>query len=535
MALLLSDIRLPLDADMNDLPGILEKAFGIPKKSVQAIRIVRQSLDARKKNDIHFQIGVVAQLERRFEQRLLESDDKRVAFYKPMEAYALKTGDKTQQGRIVIAGLGPAGLFAAYFLARAGYRPLCVERGRDIDNRKRDVDHFWATGELNNESNVTFGEGGAGTFSDGKLTTRSKNERAQVVLETFAEFGAPPDILYQAKPHIGTDYLQNIVKNMREAICRAGGEVCFETKLENISVIDGRLSRVILKKGERKEKIETAALVLATGQAARDTYEMLLSHPVMMQPKAFAVGVRIEHPQGLIDSAQFGALAGHPRLGAAEYRLTARGGSRGVYTFCMCPGGEVVNAASGPEQVVVNGMSQRARNGKNANSAIVVQVSEQDFGREPLSGLRFQQELERKAYLCGGGNFSAPAQRVEDFIRGSKSARFQNVLPTCRPGVTPHRLDTMLPDYIAGGIQSGIKTFSRQLKGFDNPDAVLSAVESRTSSPVRIVRNELGNSPGVEGLYPVGEGAGYAGGIVSAAIDGMMAAERIASIFAPNN
>jgi len=534
MALLLSDIRLSVEAPPETLPERIEAEFALPAGSVRAARIVRQSLDARRKNDVHFLICAVVTVEPALEKRLLARGGKRAAAYAPPAAYALPEGKERPRGRIVVAGLGPAGLFAAYFLALSGYAPLAVERGREIERRSSDVARFWSGGALDPESNVMFGEGGAGTFSDGKLTTRIKDARADVALATLARLGAPEDIVCQAKPHIGTDLLQNVVKNMRREIERLGGEVRFGARLSDIRLEGGNLSAVTIARGGDTERVECAACVLSAGQAARDTYGMLLQRGLQLVPKAFAVGVRIEHPQGMIDRAQFGALAGHPRLGAAEYRLTGRTGERGVYTFCMCPGGVVVNASSGRGEVVVNGMSNRARDGSNANAAVVVQVGPADFGAGPLDGVRFQAALERKAYLAGlrGGEGFAPAQRVEDFLRGREGG-FTSVRPTCRPGVQSADLSRVLPDFAAKGVADGIRAFARQLPGFDLPDAVLTGVESRTSSPVRIVRDENGEAPGARGLYPVGEGAGYAGGIVSAAVDGMRAAERIAARYRP--
>ncbi len=530
MALLLSDMKMPVSAEMGELSALIAEQFKLPKESVQAVRIVRQSLDARKKADIHFIVSAVVQMEPVWQNRLLKRGDARVRIYEKPAQYSLLQGQEQPKGRIAVVGLGPAGLFAAYFLAQAGYKPIVLERGREIAQRKADVHRFWNDGTLDVQSNVMFGEGGAGTFSDGKLTTRSKDVRADVVLETLVNHGAPEDIAYQAKPHIGTDLLQGVVQNMRESIVRMGGEVRFGTLMYDMQIQNGVLTAIETVQVGKKERIPCAACVLAPGQAARDTYGMLLDKGISLLPKSFAVGVRIEHPQGLIDRAQYGALAGHPRLGAAEYRLTGKSGSRGVYTFCMCPGGHVVAAASGPEQAVVNGMSDRARNGKNANAAIIVQAGPEDYGFGPLDGIRFQQELERKAYFAGlgGGAYCAPAQRLEDFLTGRLTKAFVDVQPTYRPGVNMHRLDTMLPEFVAAGIADGIQAFARQLHGFDLPDAVLTAVESRTSAPVRIVRDERGEAAGAQGLYPVGEGAGYAGGIVSAAVDGMRAAERIA-------
>lgn len=533
MSLLLSDIKMPLEADFSALPQLVAAQFSLPPASVRAVRILRQSLDARKKSDIHFRLSVVAQLEAACQVRLLKAGDARVSAYTPPEKYALLHGAGKQHGRIAIIGFGPAGLFAAYFLAKEGYKPLVIERGGDMDTRRAAVENFWNTGALDVNANVAFGEGGAGTFSDGKLTSRSKDPRAETVLETFIEHGADDEIRYKAKPHIGTDRLQGIIKEMRASVIRMGGEVRFHATLEDITLQNGELTHILVAHERNKERIAVSACILSIGQAARDTYRMLLKRGLQLQPKPFAVGVRIEHPQGLIDRAQFGELAGHPRLGAAEYALRAKSGGRGVYTFCMCPGGHAVAAASDMGQVVVNGMSNHARDGENGNAAIVVQVGPQDFGTQPLDGVKFQQELEAAAFRLGGGGFIAPAQRLSDFMQRKKSKGDFGIKPTYRPGVSMQSLDECLPAYVADGIREAIPVFARQLKGFDYPDAVLTAVESRTSAPVRILRAETGEAVNAKMLYPVGEGAGYAGGIVSAAIDGMIAAERIAARFAP--
>lgn len=534
MALLLSNIRMPIQADVQEIPALIADSFGIPKESIQAVRLVRQSLDARKKNDIHFMISAVVQMEPIWQARLMKREDLRVQLFAHREAYHLPEGKEKPEGRVAVAGMGPAGMFAAYFLAQAGYAPLLIERGRPVERRAQDVERFWQGGGLDKTSNVMFGEGGAGAFSDGKLTSRSKDPRAEIVLRTLIEHGAPEDIAFMAKPHIGTDLLQAVMKQMRAAILRMGGEVMFETKLHALDLKNERLDALRLQRGEAIERVPCAACVLATGQAARDTYKMLLEAGLVLQPKPFAMGVRIEHPQAMIDAAQFGALAGDPRLGAAEYRMAAKAGGRGVYTFCMCPGGLVIAASSGEEEVVTNGMSLRARNGGNANAAIVVQVGPEDFGYEPLSGVLFQMELEKRAFQAGvgAGPFHAPAQRLADYLAGQKTKSFGGIEPTYKPGVVPHRLDTLLPEYIAAGVRQSITAFDRQMKGFALPDAVLTAVESRTSSPVRILRDERGEAVNAHGVYPAGEGAGYAGGIVSAAMDGMRAAEQIAARYA---
>lgn len=525
--LIVSELHVPLAAAEEALAAHVAGRLCIPEREVRSIRILRKSLDARKKQDIHFQMQVVVSLEPALEKRLLQRGDIRISPYRPAETTSLRHGKETPHGRIAVAGLGPAGLFAAYLLAEHGYRPLVIERGRPVEERAADVDRFWRGGPLAPDSNVMFGEGGAGTFSDGKLTTRIKDPRADSVLRILAAHGAPEEIVYLARPHIGTDRLRSVVSALRRKIEALGGEVRFSTRLCGLERADDALCALRVQCGGTEERIPCAALVLATGQGARDTYRMLLDAGVSMQPKAFAVGVRAEHPQAMIDRVQYGALAGDPRLGAAEYRLTARSGARGVYTFCMCPGGSVVASSSAPQQVVVNGMSDYARDGKNANAAIVVQVGPEDFGMDPLDGVLFCERLERDAFLAGGGNFCAPASRIADYLERRTPRSFGGVQPTYRPGVAPVSLWDCLPEVVAAGVADGIRAFSRSLRGYDLPDGVLTAVESRTSAPVRISRTECGESLSLPGLYPVGEGAGYAGGIVSAAVDGVRAAERI--------
>ncbi len=378
-----------------------------------------------------------------------------------------------------------------------------------------------------------FGEGGAGTFSDGKLTSRSKDARGDAVLETLVRFGAPAEITTEAKPHIGTDRLRSVVSGMRREIEALGGEVRFQTRLVGLEHTDGHIAAARLESSGGTERVECAALVLAIGQGARDTYQMLFETGLTMAKKPFAVGVRIEHAQAMIDAAQFGALAGHPRLGAAEYRLTGKSGTRGVYTFCMCPGGTVIASASAADEVVVNGMSNYARSGENANAAIVVQIRDDDLPDEPLAGLRFQKSMEQAAFRAGGGNAFAPASTVGSFLQKETPSGFGGVAPSYRPGVMKKNLWDVLPPFVAQGVCDGVHAFGRQLKGFDQGDAVLTGVETRTSAPLRILRDESMESVSCGGVYPVGEGAGYAGGIVSAAIDGMKAAERIIGRYAP--
>ncbi|MPM32258.1 hypothetical protein SDC9_78820 [bioreactor metagenome] len=490
-------------------------------------------MDARKKQDVHFLLTVVAEVEDAAAKRLLARENPHVEAYTEPPEGTLPVGTEALRGRVVVVGLGPAGLFAAYQLAKYGYAPLVLERGDAIEQRARCVEHYWNTGELDENSNVMFGEGGAGTFSDGKLTSRSKDARGDDVLGTLVRFGAPEEIAVSAKPHIGTDRLRSVVSNLRKEIERLGGEVRFGAKLSGISLTNGAVSRVSYTQSGTVESADCAALVLAIGQGARDTYQMLFDSGVMMAKKPFAVGLRIEHAQSMIDSAQYGTFAGHPRLGAAEYRLTAQSGDRGVYTFCMCPGGSVIASASSRDEVVVNGMSNLARNAENANAAIVVQVRESDLPEDAFAGLRFQKEMERAAFLAGGADGTAPVSTVDAFVSRSAAKGFGGIKPSYRPGVKAVDLWGVLPSFVSKGIADGVAAFGRQLKGFDEPDAVLTGVETRTSAPLRILRGETMESVSCAGLYPAGEGAGYAGGIVSAAIDGIKAAERIISLYAP--
>lgn len=532
--LCITNLKMPLESDPESLAARCAAAFGVPREAVFSCSIARSALDARKKNDIHFLCTALVTLSPKDEMRVLEKGLPTVQKAQGTEKRELCVGAQRLPGPIIVAGLGPAGLFAAYTLARYGYRPIVLERGKRVEERALDVERFWADGTLDVESNVMFGEGGAGTFSDGKLTTRIKDPRAHEVIRTLIDFGAPESIGVLAKPHIGTDRLRVVVADMRREIERCGGEIRFSTTLTGISHKDGRIFGVTFSSQGCVREQSCSSLVLATGQGARDTYEMLLQSGLELQPKAFAVGVRIEHEQSMIDRAQFGELAGHPRLGAAEYHLSAQAEQRGVYTFCMCPGGAVVASSSGSEQVVTNGMSDFARAGRNANAAIVVSVGPEDFGYGALDGMRFAQELERRAFFAGGGDYRAPASRVGDFLQRRTPSSFGGITPTYRPGVRFSDLYGCLPDFIAEGVRVGILAFARQLKGFDHEDAVLTAVESRTSSPVRILRTASGESTCVCGLYPVGEGAGYAGGIVSAAVDGMRAAEEILSRYRPD-
>lgn len=525
----ISDLRLPLDGGTEQLRKAAAKRLKISERDVRSLRIVRKSVDARKKEQVHFNCTVEAELKGGTvqEEAVLSGKPAKVSAVKPAP-YLLPARTRKSSLRPVIAGAGPAGLFAALVLCEAGVPPLVIERGADVDRRVQDVRRMREDGILRENSNVQFGEGGAGTFSDGKLTTGISDPRCRRVLEAFVEAGAPEEILYQAKPHIGTDLLIGVVKRLREKILEMGGEVRFETRLTDLVIRNGRLTAVRTESPGGEEELAADALILAVGHSARDTFRMLFDRGTQMIQKPFSVGVRVEHPQALIDRAQYGRFAGHPALGAADYKLSAHLlNGRGVYTFCMCPGGEVVAAASEEGGVVTNGMSRYARDGRNANSALLVGVDSRDFGSDhPLAGVDFQRKLERCAFQMGGGGYRAPAQLVGDFLAGRASSRLGDVEPSYRPGVTLCDLRELFPEQIGESLKMGILAFDRRLHGFAMPDAVMTGVESRSSSPVRMVRNDRCEAS-VGGVYPCGEGAGYAGGIMSAAVDGIRCAEAV--------
>ncbi len=526
-------IRLAVDEDSAaELQRVLLHRLQIKKHELLAYHIVRQSIDARRKRDIRFVYTVDVRL--RDEERVLKNvaGRDRDIIVAPQEVpRELPTGTEPLDERPVVVGTGPAGLFAGLVLARLGYRPLLLERGADVDRRTRVVRRFWETGELDPECNVQFGEGGAGTFSDGKLTTLIRDPRCREVLNELVAAGAPPEILYSFRPHLGTDKLRGIVKRLRERIIAAGGEVRFNCRLADLEVAEGRVRAVVVND---RERLPCRVVVLAPGHSARDTFAMLLARGVRMRPKPFSIGVRIEHPQELIDRAQYGRFAGHPKLGRADYKLAYHGpDGRSAYTFCMCPGGVVVAAASEPGHLVTNGMSNYARDGVNANSALLVGVSASDFGDDhPLAGVEFQRRWEGLAFAIGGADYRAPVQLLSDFLRGRTGGVPGAVLPTYRPGVVVADLQHCLPDFVVGTLRQAIPALDRKLRGFALPEAVLTGVETRSSSPVRLERDENCQS-NIRGLFPAGEGPGYAGGIVSSAVDGMRVAEAIAARYRP--
>ncbi len=430
--------------------------------------------------------------------------------------------------RPIVIGNGPCGMFAGLLLAQMGFCPIILERGKAVHERSQDTFRFWSKGTFNPESNVQFGEGGAGTFSDGKLYSRIKDpdNRARKVLTELVESGAAPEILYINKPHIGTYRLVKIVEQMRHRIEAMGGEIRFQTRVVDLEIEAGQVQGVVLENGER---LPTHHVILAVGHSARDTFAMLYERGVYIEPKPFSIGFRIEHPQPLIDQCRFGDQAGHPILGAADYKLVHHcANGRAVYSFCMCPGGQVVAATSEVGRVVTNGMSQYERSGKNANSGIVVGITPEDYPGSPLAGIEFQRQLEARAFELGGGTYQAPGQLVEDFLAGRPSANWGSVKPTYRPGVQLCDLSGSLPDYAIAALREALPAFEQQIPGFASADALLTGVETRTSSPIRIKRGEDLQSINTKGLYPAGEGAGYAGGILSAGVDGIRVAEAVA-------
>ena len=525
----INSLKLPCGHSKEELEEKICKQLKISRSHLKSWKILRQSIDARKKPELFFVYLIEAEVDN--ERTIVKKLHNPSIVIASGQTYTFpKEGVLQQKHRPVIIGTGPAGLFCGYLLAQHGYRPILLERGADVDNRSKKVEHFWETGELDEKTNVSFGEGGAGTFSDGKLNTLVKDKlmRNRKVLEIFVEHGAPEEILYQQKPHIGTDVLKNVIVSMRKSILEYGGEVRFDSCMTDLDVRDGALAGIWVN---QTEYIACETLVLATGHSARDTFKMLFEKScVPMEPKPFSVGARIEHHAETIDRAQYGDFAGDPALGAADYKLNVHlENGRGVYTFCMCPGGYVVGAASETGSVVTNGMSEYARDGQNSNAALLVGITPEDFGSaHPLAGIAFQRKIERAAFEAGGGAYSAPCQRVGDLLENRVTTALNgSVQPTYRPGVVPGDLRAVLPDYICDSMAEGIRRMGRRLKGFDDPDALLTAPETRSSSPVRILRNETRECPTVRGLFPCGEGAGYAGGITSAAVDGLRCAEEI--------
>ncbi len=526
----ITELSLPLDHPAEALPAAIVRRLGIAEADLEGFTVFKRSYDARKK-DSTITFVYIVDVEARGEAAILGrfARDPHVRPAPDMAYRPAGQAPASLRERPLVVGFGPCGLFAALVLAQAGFRPIVLERGRDVRRRTQDTWGLWRRKILMPESNVQFGEGGAGLFSDGKLYSQIKDPRfyGRKVMQEFVRAGAPPEILYVSKPHIGTFRLTGVVAAMRKEILALGGEVRFESRVTDLLLDGGRIEGVALADGE---VVQGRHVVLALGHSARDTFRMLHRRGVFIEPKPFAVGFRIEHPQSLIDRARLGKYAGHPALGAADYKLVhhARNG-RAVYSFCMCPGGTVVAATSEPDRVVTNGMSQYSRNERNANAGIVVGIApEKDFPDGPLAGVELQERLESLAFDLGGRDYCAPGQTVGDFLRGAASRGFGEVLPSYKPGVTPTDLSSLLPDYAIEAIREAIPVFGRQIRGFDREDAVFTGVESRTSSPIRVTRDDATlQGLNVRGLYPAGEGAGYAGGILSAGVDGIRVAEAV--------
>lgn len=529
MSIRINNLTLNIDEDKDVLIKKICKKIKISSNNIKKLIIIKESLDARKKNEIKFNYCVDIKCDN--EKKILSKiKDNSIKFQEDGNLFKLEKGNIKLNHRPVVVGFGPAGMLAALTLAKNGYKPVVFERGEDVDRRTNTVEEFWKTGKLNIESNVQFGEGGAGAFSDGKLTTRIKDPRCSYVLEELVNAGAPEEIKYLGKPHVGTDILKCVVKNIREQIKTLGGEIYFNSKLEDIKYENNKLKNITVN----GEELKCEVLVLAIGHSSRDTYEILHKRDIAMEAKPFAIGVRIEHPQELINISQYGKYHNHPRLGAAEYRLTYQSEklNRGVYSFCMCPGGTVVASASEENRLVSNGMSYHARDLTNANSALVVTISTDDFkGNSPLRGMEFQRYYENLAFKLGGGNYKAPVQLLGDFMNDKPSTKLGRVIPSYTPGYEFKELKECLPSYVVEAIKEGIGNFSKKIEGYGMEDAILTGIETRTSSPVRIHRGKNLESITVSGLYPVGEGAGFAGGIISSAVDGVKVAENIINKF----
>ncbi|MES2236124.1 MAG: NAD(P)/FAD-dependent oxidoreductase [Pseudomonadota bacterium] len=527
----LTELKLPLDHTPDHLRAAIIKRLGIAPDELLDFQVYRRSVDARKSSTVilTYMLDVTLKNEQAVASRLqgtphiVQTPDTQYHFVTQAPATPAQ-----KHPRPVVIGTGPCGLFAGLLLAQMGFRPLILERGKSVRERTQDTWKFWRQGVLNPESNVQFGEGGAGTFSDGKLYSqiRDPEYRSRKVLTEFIKAGAPEEILYVAKPHIGTFRLVSVVENMRASIEALGGEIRFQSHITDIQIEQGQVRGLLLANGEH---VASDHVILAVGHSARDTFYQLHARGVFLEAKPFSIGVRIEHPQSLIDQVRYGKAAGHPILGAADYKLVHHAkNARSAYSFCMCPGGTVVAAASEPGRLVTNGMSQYSRNERNANSAIVVGITPADYSGGPLAGIEYQRHWESIAFVTGGSNYHAPAQRVGDFLAQRPSTALGEVHPSYTPGIHLTDLSLCLPEFVITTLREALPAFGKQIRGFAMGDALMTGVETRTSSPVRITRNEHYQSMNTRGLFPAGEGAGYAGGILSAAIDGIKVAEAVA-------
>ena len=527
MPIIVSQIKCSLDMPKESVIKKAARLAGVHFSNIFSAEIHKTSLDARNQKDIKFVHSVFINLNDADEEKALCENNKYLSYVENSSLSPVISKYK-KTGRVIVTGFGPAGIFCSLILAEHGYKPLILEKGRKVDERVKNVQEFWSQGKLNPQSNVQFGEGGAGTFSDGKLTTRIKDPICRYVLERFVEFGAPEEILTKAKSHIGTDKLRGIIKSIREHIISLGGEIRFENEMLDFRENNGNIKNVLSNDGE----IPCSALVLAIGHSARNTFRLLTDKNVFLEPKPFSVGARIEHTQQAVEESLYGKNAGNPLLPKAEYQLSSREkNGRAVYTFCMCPGGTVVPAASEHNGIVTNGMSEFSRSGINANAALVVSVTPKDFGNSPLDGLNFARRIEQKAYQMTG-SYSAPATTVKGFLEHKPDISSQ-IAPTYALGVKPIEFRELFPRFITDMMEKGLNDFSKKMHCFGDGNAMLTAPETRTSSPVRITRTEQLNSVSLKNLYPCGEGAGYAGGIMSAAVDGIKVALKIMENQAP--
>ncbi|HPG43153.1 MAG TPA: hypothetical protein PLJ98_05020 [Acholeplasmataceae bacterium] len=525
----ITDIKIDItkakthELEKESLLTYIQTNYRINPKDIKSFSIFKRAIDARKKDQLYFVYSV--DLDVNNEKNYLNKKLKGLTEAPLLTYQEIPSGDKKLSHRPVVVGFGPSGMFAALLLARRGYRPIVLERGYDVERRSENVEHFYQTGEYNEGSTILFGEGGAGTFSDGKLTTLINDIRCRYVLESLVTHGAQPEILYINKPHVGTDILKIVVKSLREEIISLGGDIRFNAKVTKLFINNQHIEGVLINDNEI---LKTDVCLLGIGHSARDTFELLYNHKMEIIQKPFSVGVRIEHPQTMINESQYGKFAKEPQLGAADYKLSYHATSgRSAYTFCMCPGGWVMCASSEEGGVVTNGMSESMRDYENSNSALLVNVNPSDFGSDhPLAGVAYQRQIEQKAFRLGGSNYRAPIQLVGDFLNDQKSTKLGSVRPSYRPGYQFAELKELFPNYVTETLKEALHDFNRKIHGFSMHDAILTGPETRSSSPIRMIRDEQHQS-NILGLYPMGEGAGYAGGIMSSAVDGMKTAEKI--------